>query len=150
MTPEEMSKFLFDRYEGLIPQNTWGETSFFYNPGFKLSRGTYFVTIKEKDGDNDKASELDREGVFRINFGMAKKEFLETFGKLYARPAKGQIIDGDYNFTALDTLMPHPVYGWIYWVCVLNPSEKTLKEITPLIDSYYETTKKRFEKRVKG
>jgi hypothetical protein len=45
--------------------------------------------------------------------------------------------------------MPHPVYGWIYWVCILNPSKQTWNNVLPLIDSYYEATKNRFEKRVK-
>jgi hypothetical protein len=75
MKVSEISKFLTDRYLGLVPQSTWGETAFFYNPGQKLKRGTYFVTIKEKDGDNDKASDLNREGVFRVNFGLEKKLF---------------------------------------------------------------------------
>ena len=35
-----------------------------------LKRGIYFCTIKEKDGDNDKASNLHRYAVFRVNFGI--------------------------------------------------------------------------------
>ena len=29
----------------------------------------------------------------------------------------------------LDKLMPHPIYGWMTWVCVLNPTLKTIELI---------------------
>jgi hypothetical protein len=31
------------------------------------------LTIKEKDGENDKSSNLNRDGVFRVNFRFPKK-----------------------------------------------------------------------------
>lgn len=44
-----------------------------------------------------------------------------------------QDLDGDsfyfYDFTALDTLMPHPVYGSLWWVCVLNPGPKSFETV---------------------
>ena len=109
----------------------------------------YFVTIKEKDGANDKASNLDRENVFRLSFGTDKKDFLKFFGEYSSRPGKSGVIIGEYDFQKLDTLMPHPVYGWIGWVCILNPTENSLQEILPLIDKYYDITKKRFGKKSK-
>jgi hypothetical protein len=60
-------------------------------------------------GEFDARSNLDRPGVFRLNIGISKKAYDSLF------PA-----DGDHDFTALDTLMPHPVYGVNHWVCVLN------------------------------
>lgn len=45
----------------------WGETSFFYNPHRKLPRGIYFATIKEKNGPNDRASDL---GSKKISFNQ--------------------------------------------------------------------------------
>jgi hypothetical protein len=38
-----------------------------------------------------------------------------------------------HDFTALDTLTPHPVYGWMSWVSVLNPSKTTFEAIEPLL-----------------
>jgi uncharacterized protein DUF6194 len=35
---------------------------------------------KEKDGPNDKASNVDREGVYRLNPGISKTTFIEFFG----------------------------------------------------------------------
>ncbi len=31
-----------------------------------------------------------------------------------------------YDFSAKDIIMPHPVYAWMGWICMLNPSEQTL------------------------
>jgi len=149
MSPQELSDFILSRYQGLVPQNTWGETSFFYNPDLKLARGTYFVTVKEKDGGNDKASKLDRDGIFRLNFGTNKQTFVQLFGSVPARPSKGGVIAGGFDFTETDKLLPHPVYGWIYWLCILNPSRATLQQNLPILDAYYQTTKDRFAKRVK-
>ena len=149
MTVETLSEFILNRYQGLVPQNAWGETSFFYNLDFRFPRGTYFVTIKEKDGENDKVSNLNREGVFRLSFGTDKKDFLKLFGENPVRPGKSGVIIGEYDFQKLDTLMPHPVYGWASWVCILSPKKNSLKSILPLMDKYYEITKKRFEKKLK-
>src|SRR5258705_12998895 len=64
---------------------------------------------------NDTASDLDRSGVYRLNVGVRK----ETWVGLFGQPTKST--PGDYglgsgsavewDFTALDILMPHPVYG---------------------------------------
>ena len=52
--------------------HNWGEMGVFYNPGKKLPKGIYILTFKEKDGPNDKASNVDRKGVFRLNLGISK------------------------------------------------------------------------------
>ena len=112
--PAFLSKYLLETFKDLKVVNAWGETSFFYNPGNLKPRGKYFCTLKEKNGENDKASSLNREGVFRLNFGISKVQFLELFGDIPARPTKGGVIAGSYDFTKLDTLYPHPVYGWMW------------------------------------
>lgn len=58
-TPDSVIQHLLDRFDGTRVVEAWGERSIFYNPGHKLPRGVYFATVKEKDGDNDKASCLD-------------------------------------------------------------------------------------------
>ena len=137
MTPQDIEDFLLTHFDDVYPINSWGERSFFLNPGRRLKRGTYFATIKSKDGENDKASDLDRPGVFRLNMGISKPLFLSHFTELPKRPAKGGVIEMDFDFTALDTLMPHPVYGWMAWVNVLNPSPGTFESCIPLLDDAY-------------
>ena len=129
LTAHIITSHLLKTFPDIKMIDTWGECSFFYNPGNLSPRGTYFCTIKEKDGDNDKASELNRENVFRLNFGIKKTTFLERFNQIPKRPSKGGIIEGSYDFTQLDTLYPHPVYGWMCWIAILNPSQSSWNKI---------------------
>ena len=87
-TPEQIAEHITRTLEGVVPTEAWGETAFFYNPGQQLKRGTYFATLKQKDGDNDRASALDRDGVFRLNIGLPVPDYTELFGERPARPPK--------------------------------------------------------------
>ncbi len=143
----DVDTWLVASFEGLVPQNSWGERSYFYNPGGNAPRGTYFLTIKEKDGANDRASDLDRPGVWRLNFGLQKPDFVALFGYPPSRPGKGQAIEGPWDFTELDQLTPHPVYGWMGWVAILNPSAGTFEQLKPLIARAHEKARHTFDKR---
>lgn len=139
--------WLVANFEGLVPQNSWGERSYFVNPQCRAARGAYFVTIKERDGANDRASNLGRPGVWRLNFGLPKGEFVRLFGHLPSRPGKGQTIEGPWDFTALDQLTPHPVYGWMGWVAILTPSASTFGQLKPLVHLAYGKACARMETR---
>ena len=141
----EISEKLKAQFSGLIVVNAWGEKSFFYNPDGLLKHGVYFCTLKEKDGANDKASNLNREGLFRLNFGISKSSFLKLFAVLSKRPAQGQVINGAYDFTALDILTPHPVYGWMAWVSIVNPTEHSWGVLQELLFESYELVLKKYK-----
>ena len=150
MEIKEISNWLTNRFDHVVPKNSWGETSFFINPGNRLPSGAYFATLKEKDGDNDKASNLNREGVFRLNFGPGKVAFEPLFGKPPARPPKGGIIEGPWDFGAQNQLMPHPIYGWMSWMCILNPGTKMFDRCKPLLEQAYEKALASVHKRLEG
>lgn len=144
----EVDRFLMTTLNGVKPASAWGETSYFYNPGNKLPRGTYFATIKEKDGPNDKASNLNRDNVWRLNLGVTRSTFENLFGLPPVRPEKGQSIKGPWDFQMLDTLTPHPVYGWMSWLSVLCPKENTFEVIKPLLLDAHGRAMTTFQKRV--
>lgn len=148
MEPSAIAQHICQSFTGIVPVAAWGETSFFYNPGRALPRGVYFATLKEKDGENDKASALDRPGVFRLNIGISKPTFRALFGQPPARPAAGGVVSTGHDFTALDSLTPHPVYGWMTWVSVLNPSAETFASIKPLLAEAHGMAAAKFSKRV--
>jgi hypothetical protein len=113
------------------PEVAWGDTFFIYDPDRNLegSRRFPFATIVTKDYENwDSASDLNRPDVFRLNIGVSR----ETFQTLFGESAVGA-----HDFTALDRLLPHPVYGENHWVCVLNPSASTFESLRPLLDEAY-------------
>ena len=148
MEAEEIMSILLTRFAGTVAIDAWGETSLFYNPDLLLPRGIYFATIKKKNGENDRASALDREGVFRFNLGLPKTVFLETFGQPPKRPGKGQVIEGPWDFTALDILTPHPVYGWMSWVAVVNPTDRIFNNMHGMITASFDKARKAFQKKV--
>lgn len=53
------------------------------------------------------------------------------------RPVKGGVIQAPYDFQALDQLTPHPIYGWMSWVSILNPSHATWKDLESLLKASY-------------
>ena len=147
MTPDEVLRYCLENLEGTVLVNSWGERGIFYNPGNALKRGVYVLTVKEKDGDNDKSSNLNRENVYRVNIGVRKTTYIERFGAIPKRPDKGCIVDVGYDFSAIDLILPHPVYAWMGWICSLNPSKETFEELKPLIREAHEYAKEKFKKR---
>lgn len=147
ITIDQITAHLLTSFQGIREKRTWGERSFFYNPDGSSPHGTYFVTIKEKNGDNDKASALDRPGIYRVNFGVGKMTFTSLFGSIPARPAKGGIIAGGYDFQRLNHLTPHPIYGWMCWVALICPDETMFETIKPLLRESHGLAAEKFAKR---
>ena len=147
LTINEIITEVQKRHPGLVVNQNWGETGLFYNPQNQLSKGIYLLTFKEKDGKNDRSSCLNREGIFRMNLGISKNTFLQHFGRIPKRPEAGGIVDLEYDFSKSDTLLPHPIYIWMAWVCVLNPSEKTFRDLIPLIEEGYSLALNKYSKK---
>lgn len=138
---KDIENYILNNFEDVHPLNNWGEKSFFLNPKKQLKRGTYFTTLKEKDGENDKSSFLDRENVFRLNMGVTKECYLSLFAEIPERPAKGCFIRGDYNFQELNRILPHPIYAWMGWISVLNPDSKIFESCKDLLNNSYNKAK---------
>lgn len=135
MALQEVADAVVARYPGVVPTASWGETSLFVNPGGQLPRGVYFCTLKDHDGANDRASRLDRDGVYRLALGLPPGAYAQRFGARPARPPKGGVVATGHDFTQLDVLMPHPVYAWMGWVQLLSPSREALDALLPLLDA---------------
>jgi len=149
ITQNEIIEFVTNKYTGLVVNQNWGETGLFYNPEGKLKKGIYLLTFKERDGENDGASRLNRgAGFYRFNLGISKKTFIEVFGFIPSRPAAGNAVSMDYDFSSTDTIMPHPVYGWMAWICVINPTSDTFEKLVPLIEEGYQLCLKKYEKKM--
>lgn len=108
VTPDEISRCCLKTLEETVLVSSWRERGVFYNPGRTLKRGVYVLSVKEKDGENNKGSRLDREGVYRLNLGLGWETFRRLFGPLPQWPPKGGIVEAPCDFTALDTLLLHP------------------------------------------
>ena len=147
MNAKQLEQWISDNYQGVIVTDAYRERSFFYNPDGSLPKGIYFATIKESDGPNDKASNLDREGIYRLSLGVGKKQYQQLFGDIPKRPAKGDIVELDFDFTTTGMLMPHPIYAWLSWVCINNPDIENLDLLKQLLDNSYQNVLTKFAKK---
>jgi hypothetical protein len=111
-----------------------GDAFFFYDPGRDLPKDHRFPFATLVTSDRyDSFSNLSREGVYRLNVGVGK----ETFRSLFPDAAAA------HDFTALDRIMPHPVYGNMYWLCVLSPSGATFEQLKPRLAEAHQLSARR-------
>jgi hypothetical protein len=148
MNETTVIQYINETFEGIetFTAESTGDTFFFYDP----DRMFPFATLVTSDY-NDSFSNLNRPSVFRLNIGISKQTYLSLFGPRPSRQStsgEGDAGSGGYDFTALDQLMPHPVYGMMYWVCVLNPSDATFETaVRPLLAEAYDMAISKYAKR---
>jgi hypothetical protein len=160
MDEASITQFITDTFDGVdvvvasreagSPEVAWGDSFFSYDPGRQLppARRFPFATIVTKDyGEFDCASQLKRPGVFRLNIGVSKETYRSLFGPQPSSPPAGSAVGTGHDFTALDQLLPHPVYASMSWVCVLNPSTATFEAVRPLLAEAYQLAVSRYAKR---
>jgi len=117
----------------------YGYTMFFY----RSDRIVSFATIISSDYDYDHVSNLARPGVYRLNIGVSRQTFESLFGST-------KVDVNNYDFTALDVIMPHPDYAGQHYICVLSPSDETFEtKIRPLLAEAYELAARKFNRRKK-
>lgn len=138
MDEASVAGYITSTFEGVRVVDAWGDTFFFYNPDPGQEDKVYFATLKSADDEYDNVSDLNRPSVFRLNVGVGAATYRSLFGREPARPgADGPAVTG-HDFTALDQLMPHPVYARAHWICVLNPSPATFETLRPLLAEAYD------------
>jgi len=143
MDETSIREYIIGTFAGVDVVDAMGASFFFFDPEHMFP----FATIVTSD-EHDQASNLSRPSVFRLNIGVSKQTFQSLFGPGAAPSADGGAEDG-YDFTALDRIMPHPVYGKMYWVCVLNPSDETFEtKVRPRLTEAYELAVSKYKRQV--
>ncbi len=75
------------------------------------------------DHDLGNPSDLARPGVFRVNVSVDGPTFERLVGS-----------QTDPDYAAMDRFMPHPVYANQRWISIINPSDRTTRDVLlPLI-----------------
>jgi hypothetical protein len=97
------------------------------------------ATLAASDNDYDRVSNLNRPGVFRLNIGVSRDTFRSIFGA-------DSVDVGSYDFTILDTFLPHPQYAAQHFICVLSPSEATFERVRTLLTEAYDIGVRRHSK----
>jgi len=119
MTQAEVEAFVAE-LENVQREENFGYSFFFVGDDHRLS----FVTIANSDNEFDNVSNLNREGVFRVNIGVSK----ETFTNMIAK-SSAELVD----YSVLNVFLPHPHYSRQHFVCILNPSGENVETTKKLI-----------------
>ena len=128
-------QYLTKTFENVKQVVSEGNSFFFYGSDHKMPFTTIMANSKY-----DQNSNLDRDGIFRLNLGLSKSTYLSLF------PSSPESTKS-YDYTTLDRLMPHPEYNQMFWICVLNPSPTTFQTVKPLLAEAYDLAANRTAKR---
>lgn len=120
-------------FEDTRVQEKDGDYFFFYGSEEKFP----FATIVTSDHEYDNASNLSR-GLFRLNIGIDKSTFAAMFGSIPAKAGLGGYLNSGIDFTERNKLFPHPIYGNMYWVSIINPEKETYAQLNILLAESYE------------
>ena len=131
-----ITNYITSTFENVETTVNLGYAFFFYRDDHMHA----FATIASTGNEYEKISNLDRPGVYRLNIGVSRETFRELFGTK-------KIDVSNYDFTALDTIMPHPEYSLQHFLCILSPSETTFERIRPMLAEAYEIAMRRYNKR---
>jgi hypothetical protein len=137
MDEAAVAQHIAETFPGVQVDAAEGVTVFSYNPARRAGAGVYFASLKSKDDDRDDVSQLHRAGVYRLNVGLSEPAYRALFGPAPPRPGDDDLIETTHDFTALDQLMPHPVYAYMAWACVLCPGDATFDAVKPLLADAY-------------
>src|SRR5688572_27505047 len=123
--------------ENVQREENFGYSFFFVGDDHRLS----FVTIANSDNEYDNVSNLNRDGVFRVNIGVSKETFKNVIGKSNSEPV---------DYTSLNVFLPHPEYAKLSFVCILNPSGENVEKTRELIAEAHSIAAKRFRRQHKN
>ena len=133
MNPSEVEAFV-ENMENVQREENYGYIFYFVGDDHRLS----FVTIAASDNEYDKVSNLNREGVFRINIGVSKATFELLLGDTDSE---------NIDYSVLNVFLPHPDYAKQHFVCILNPSGENIDLTQKLIVEAYSIAAARLQRR---
>lgn len=122
--------------DNIQQEENFGYSFFFVGDDHRLP----FVTIGHSDNEFDMVSNLNRDGVFRINMGVSKKTYQSLLGDINPE---------GIDYSVLDVFLPHPYYAKQNFVCILNPMGDNVditKQLIVEVHSIAETRYRRLSK----
>jgi hypothetical protein len=118
----------------------WGDTFFFYDPDditVPDKRLPYATIVINDYPGFDEASNLKRTGVYRVNMWVSR----DTYEREMSADDLSTI-----DYTVLDKVIPHPVYGPQSWLSVLNPRPVTEGTVKELLVEAHDRARNRYKK----
>ncbi|GAB6940436.1 hypothetical protein JCM11754A_39630 [Isoptericola variabilis] len=119
------------------PEIAWGDAFFYYAPDGQVPTTVQpYGTVVTKNYPDDTSCDLDRPGRWRVNAHVGRERARGLVG--------GEVAWGDVE---ADVLLPHPVYGELGWVCVVNPADRTTPQVLDLLREAHDDARRRYERR---
>lgn len=124
------------------PPIAWGDHFFYHAPDGQVPPNVQpYGTVVTKNYPDDTASDLDGEGRWRVNVHVGRDRFEELTG------GEGPQDLGTSDFSVVDTVLPHPVYRALGWVCVINPGDRTSDVVQGMLRDAHADAVARAERR---
>lgn len=125
-----------------LPELVWGDAFFYYAPdGRPPANVQPYGTIVTKNYPDDDASDLEAPDRWRVNIHVGRATFLELTGE------EPRSLSRPRDYAAADRVVPHPVYGGLGWVSVVNPGERTTETVLELLREAHDAARARFARR---
>lgn len=121
------------------PEIAWGDVFFYYSPDGTIPPGQPFATVITKDYPHEPAWHIDAASI-RVNIHVGARVFADLLG--YA-PGEGSGPDP----SAVDVVAPHPAYGELGWISVVDPGERTRITVVEQLQAAYAAARRRRERR---
>ncbi len=128
-----------------LPEQAWGDAFFYYAPGGQVP-GTVqpYGTIVTKNQPGDTACDLDPPGRWRVNIQVGRAALQALTGE---EPRGRDHLEPGADGAGDDRVLPHPLYGALGWVCVVNPGARTHATVVKLLRAAHDAARTRFERR---
>ncbi len=124
-----------------FPAIAWGDHFFYYAPdGTVPSNRQPYATIVTKNYPCDTASRLGVDGRWRLNIHVG----METFSDLVGESPRS-FTPRDSSET--DVILPHPVYGGLGWIAIVNPGARTTPVALELLRQAHDADRRRVKRR---
>ncbi|KHJ72918.1 MULTISPECIES: DUF6194 family protein [Rhodococcus] len=124
-----------------LPEISWGDHFFYYAPDGEIPHKRQpYATIVTKNYPNDGDSRLDEPGRWRMNVHAGTQLFTELLG-YPPRSVDPSTID----FAEADVFIPHPLYGSLGWVAVVEPGERTTPRLLEVLRDAHLADRRRLE-----
>ncbi|WP_441960694.1 DUF6194 family protein [Mycolicibacterium houstonense] len=127
------------------PEIAWGDHFFYYAPNGQVpQREQPYATIVTKNYPGDASCDLEQPGRWRLNIHVGRSVFIELLG------IDPRLEPAGVDFTAVDTVLPHPVYRTQGWVAIINPGALTERLAVSLLNNAHDAARQRATRRASG
>jgi hypothetical protein len=121
-----------------FPEVAWGDHFFYFSPDGEVpQRGQPFATIVTKSYPGETGSELDPPDRWRLNIHVGRARFTELTGE------EPWATESTVDFSATDTVLPHPVYRAQGWIAIVDPGARTSTIAVDLLRHAHEDARRR-------